>query len=70
MKKQYVAPHAELVGIRLSQGIMDFIIDPNEPIISGGAPAAKGQVYEEDDADSEDSVDFKIDKNIWEEDEE
>lgn len=71
MKKQYVAPCVGLVGIRLSQGILDLVIDPNEPIMSGGDPAARYQAYVEDDYSDEDDLDiseFHM-KSVWDEEE-
>ena len=71
MKKPYEAPHAEPVGVRLSQRIMDLIIDPTMPIASGEAPAAKRQARLEEQQE-EDITESGIPlwfHNIWDEEE-
>lgn len=73
MKKIYVAPNTELVGIRLSQGILDLIIDTGLPLGSGEEAAAKKQTYLEDDVEDENEISVVLPKltyNVWDEEDE
>lgn len=71
MKKTYMAPNAELVRVRLSQGILDLVIDIGA-MGSGEAAAAKRQTYLEEEPEAENGQTSAFPyhfKNVWDEEE-